>query len=820
MEAMAQPKANNWNIFTGITLVMFYFIALVVFMWLPFQVYTWAKKPFPGFVVEQTLLVGVYSGTNWGGRAKLEHLQQVISLNDRLVGSFSEYNQALKGLHTGQVINIAVIKPDIRDRLYQQITVMEFPRQDLLRFFWLPYGVGILYFFMGLWVFIKRGNTFSGQAFTFFSACTALASALLFDLVSTHTWVNLWSTAVAQLGGALILVGFLFPDPLPWVRKRLWLLAIPLLAALILTVWSAWVNYDTIHAWRYVTAWSVSYLYAGVGAIIFVSLLVLRLRLGLSAEAIQQVRITLWGTFFSFLPMVFWFLSPSIGFSIPWNPVIFLPSLIIFPLSIGLAIVRYRLWDFDIIINRTLVYSLLSLMLIGIFVSGIVLVDGLILGRVKERSPYSIALSSMVIAIVFNPLRNRIQRFIDRRFFRVRYDTARTIESFSLSARQMVDLDQLQEGLIKVLQQTVQPTYAKLCVCTQGDTNQSFYIDQQDPLHDMLLATRSPLDLEHLSLVSPALEALQTEKIKLTIPLINRGELIGVINLGKRRSGQPYTSDDQRLLQMLAAQMAPALRVAQLVRQYQAQVKIRQRIEQEMELAKQVQESVLRKPFPEIRGFTFAARNETARQVGGDFYDVIFMDEESFGLVVADVSDKGIPAALYMAMTRSLLVSLARRSKSPRVVMQDANNLLQKLSTSDMFVTVFYAVINQQTLSMYYTRAGHDLPMLLRQGQVYPITGQGMALGVFSNPEFSIEECELQLAPGDRLVLYTDGLTDVLSPDNTMFGSQRLKFLLGENSHLSTEDFCTAVFSHLTDFRGSTELFDDMTMLVIDICAG
>ena len=266
----------------------------------------------------------------------------------------------LRELQPGQIVNVGLIQPELKGRIYQRVEVMEFPLQDLARLFWLPYGIGFIYFLMGLWVFIKRGNSFSGQAFTYFCACTALASFLLFDLVSTHTWVNLWSTAVAQLGCALICVGFFFPEPLPLISKRLWILGFPLGASLILTIWSAWVNFDTVNAWNYISAWSASYLYAGVGTIIFVSLLVYRLRSGLSAEATQQVRITLWGTFFSFLPMVLWFLAPFAGTSIPWNPVIFLPLLVVFPFSIGLAIIRYRLWDFEIIIYRTLVYFVLS----------------------------------------------------------------------------------------------------------------------------------------------------------------------------------------------------------------------------------------------------------------------------------------------------------------------------------------------------------------------------------------------------------------------------------------------------------------------------
>jgi sigma-B regulation protein RsbU (phosphoserine phosphatase) len=221
--------------------------------------------------------------------------------------------------------------------------------------------------------------------------------------------------------------------------------------------------------------------------------------------------------------------------------------------------------------------------------------------------------------------------------------------------------------------------------------------------------------------------------------------------------------------------------------------------------------------FPLVPGYQFAARSHPARQVGGDFYDVILLDADRFGLVVGDVSDKGMPAALFMALTRSLLVAEARRERSPRAVLANVHRLLLELSEPSMFVTVFYGVVDGTARRLTYARAGHDRPLLARGGAVRPLGGEGAFLGFIESYELGLSEEELDLAPGDRLVAYTDGLIDALAPDGRPFGLARFVSTIQAHAHRPAADLPGAVFADLAAYQGAAEQYDDMTMLVVEV---
>jgi sigma-B regulation protein RsbU (phosphoserine phosphatase) len=203
--------------------------------------------------------------------------------------------------------------------------------------------------------------------------------------------------------------------------------------------------------------------------------------------------------------------------------------------------------------------------------------------------------------------------------------------------------------------------------------------------------------------------------------------------------------------------------------------------------------------------------------VGGDFYDVIDLGDGSVGVVIADVSDKGMAAALYMALARSLLLAEARRERSPSAVLHHVNRLLQELGAPGMFVSIFYGVLSGDGKRLRYSRAGHDRPFLLRDGATIELGGRGALLGVFDDDDLHLTEEEIGLALGDRLILYTDGLTDMVDETGEMYGADRLSALATSLSSLPLVSFCEAVFSQLLSYCECTEQFDDMTALVMDV---
>lgn len=288
-----------------------------------------------------------------------------------------------------------------------------------------------------------------------------------------------------------------------------------------------------------------------------------------------------------------------------------------------------------------------------------------------------------------------------------------------------------------------------------------------------------------------------------------------------------FAPGEVALLQTFANQAAAAIQRTGLLDQLQAKVDEleaaqkglvqKERLDRELELARQVQQSVLPRVYPFVPGFRFSALNEPARRVGGDFYDIIQLDENHVAVAVGDVSDKGLPAALYMALSRSLLLAEARRSTSPLDTLRSVNSLLLELGEQNMFVTMVYGVIDRNTRRFTFVRAGHDHPLLVRDGQTTELDGEGMPLGILDANEMHLTQDSVPLQPGDLLVLYSDGLVDILSPDGQPFGKEHLIELLLQKAHLQPADLCEQVFQSLLEYRGVSEQYDDMTLLVVQM---
>jgi serine phosphatase RsbU (regulator of sigma subunit) len=311
----------------------------------------------------------------------------------------------------------------------------------------------------------------------------------------------------------------------------------------------------------------------------------------------------------------------------------------------------------------------------------------------------------------------------------------------------------------------------------------------------------------------------------LRLPLISQGELVGLMIVHSLRK-KTFKPGEVALLETFANQSAMALQRAGLIEQLQrkieelqlAQIEIqkKERLDRELEVARQMQQSMLPKSFPEIPDYNFGVINRPARQVGGDFYDIISLDPDHFGIVIADVSDKGLPASLYMALTRSLIVAEAHRDLSPKQVLENVNSLLIELANADNFVSVFYGVIQISNNSFRYTRAGHEYPFLIRKGEITLLKGSGAVLGIIDTPDLRLSEEEIILQPDDRLILYTDGIADTINSENQVFGIDRLKAILLGMKISNPKQGIDLIMDSLSDFQGKAEQFDDVTIMIVD----
>ena len=347
-------------------------------------------------------------------------------------------------------------------------------------------------------------------------------------------------------------------------------------------------------------------------------------------------------------------------------------------------------------------------------------------------------------------------------------------------------------------------------------------IAPNDPIVAYLASASGVVEIDKLDLHSPALDAMKASQIKVVVPLVSQGELIGLLNLGPRLSQQEYSADDRKLLNDLATQTAPAVQVAQLVRQQQRQAQERERIEQELRVARLIQQTLLPKEVPDLEGYKLAAYYQPAREVGGEFYDFLKLDDEHLGLVVGDVTDKGVPAAIVMATTRTMLRASAQRLDSPGEVLKRVNDVIVRDIPPNMFITCLYAILNLESGVLRYANAGHDLPYRRRRrrsssseaGGAEELRATGMPLGLL--PGMSYEEKEIVLGRGDSVLFYSDGLVEAHDPERKMFGFPRLQGLVG--AHRSDGPaMVNFLLSELARFTGEEwEQEDDITLVTLD----
>ncbi|MDQ1748076.1 MAG: phosphoserine phosphatase RsbU/P [Frankiaceae bacterium] len=338
-------------------------------------------------------------------------------------------------------------------------------------------------------------------------------------------------------------------------------------------------------------------------------------------------------------------------------------------------------------------------------------------------------------------------------------------------------------------------------------------IAPNDPLLPVFQEASGPVDISALDLDSPALEQMREAGVMLVVPLVASGELIGLLNLGPRLSERGYSSDDRQLLGRLAGYAAPAMRVGQLVREQQSQARTRERIDQELKVAQLIQQQFLPKAVPDLPSWHVAAFYRPARTIGGDFYDFITLPDGRVMIVVGDVTDKGVPAALVMASTHALLRSNAVRLLAPGQLLATVNDLLCDDIPAHMFVTCLVLVLDPATGNVVFANAGHNLPYLRTSDGVIELRATGMPLGLM--PGMKYDENTAVLQPGECLLLHSDGLAEAHNSDREMFGFPRLADIVSQPR--SGEQLIDACMAELADFTAAdAEQEDDITLVTLE----
>jgi serine phosphatase RsbU (regulator of sigma subunit) len=296
-------------------------------------------------------------------------------------------------------------------------------------------------------------------------------------------------------------------------------------------------------------------------------------------------------------------------------------------------------------------------------------------------------------------------------------------------------------------------------------------------------------------------------KSLLCAPLVTRGQVLGALEI-VNKVPLGYFDDDLDLLTSFAAQAAIAIARARL---YQ------QELEKELAVARRIQLDMLPKHCPVVPGWQSAVFYQPARLVGGDFYDFFELPGEPgrWWMVIADVADKGVPAALFMALSRTMIRTSALAGRSPVAALLGANQLILDDSSGDLFLTVFYAELDTRNGRLTYANAGHHRPLWWQSAthEIHDLAALGIVLGALET--IDLEECTIAMMPGDAILFYTVGVTDAMDSAGQLFGAERLRHVVATHAAASAQQLLAAVVQAVHDFGGTAPQSDDLTVFVV-----
>jgi len=485
------------------------------------------------------------------------------------------------------------------------------------------------------------------------------------------------------------------------------------------------------------------------------------------------------------------------------------PVSIIIPLSFAAAILKYRLMNIDIIVRKTVVYAILSGAIILMY---LVLVGGLgtlLVNVAGVTNQSTVIASTLVVALMFVPLRNKLQTLVDRNLFRHKYDYPQALRSIAGETLAANDLGAFLTSAAEKVQQALQNRAVMIFVPRHDELVAAAKIGVADSLLGTMRMQRAPFvslldrpfDPARRPVPDDAAVVLKHIEAVLVVPVNTPGTPPnGFIALAAKLSGAPFDVEDIDFLRSVADQLDIGM---DRIRQ--------QREEADYEQARTIQQSLLPREMPRVAGVELSGTWQPARTMGGDYYDVLKLSESEIAVCIGDVAGKGMPAALLMSGLQAAVRASA--SGSPRDLCERVRRVVVSSLSGGRFVTFFYATIDTAAMRLRWCNAGHNAPILARaDGSVVRLAEGGPAFSRLFR-EDAYTEKEIAIAPGDRLVLFTDGVSEASGGDGEMFGETRLELLVAEKRALSATELQQSIAGAATAFSGG-ELDDDLTLVV------
>jgi phosphoserine phosphatase RsbU/P len=789
----------------------------------------------------------------------------ITSLNGAPYSGQAQWLRIIRSSHPGDDLDVGVRKPNGRSASIviplNDKTTSPHRTRDWVIYLLLICLPTLLSLLIGYWVAFARPHDPNAWLILL---VLSLPEALFFQpnwwAMPWLAFLGVWFMTLQFVGPlSLLWIGIFFPErwrldlKLPWVK---WFLLMPSLAALGVILWLQ--AGETFHpAWNYWGFRLKPWIDGIINPINLICVLLYwvaifgKLRSASTPDARRRMQVLCAGSVVGLGSVLIVFvLLPHLHvdlFRHDWLWITGVVLFLFFPFTLAYVVVVQRAMDVRILLRMGTKYALARATLTAVRVSLLAtLIASLIIAlrspSLTPRSAVEIAVLAGLLLLLRSQYTKNLSSWLDRKFFREAYNSEQLLAELSHRVRRYNESGPMLEMVLKSLAETLH--IDKIAVLLRGGKNlqlqQAIGITMdgfpengpiQLPMNSTtvrnLMRINTPVQLYRenpdgwLLLASGSeREMLDSMSTELLLPLPGRDQLMGLMTLGPKRSEEPYTPTDLRLLESVATQTGLALEIGNLARSLANEATQRERIHREIEVAREVQERLFPQEFPIIDGVSLAGHCRPQQGVGGDYYDSFLLDDGRMGLAIGDVSGKGISAALLMASLRASLRGMTLDAPSDlATMMEKVNRLVYEASATNRYATFFFATFDIQTRELIYVNAGHNAPFLVRRNRetfhVERLEAGGPVVGLLPFAKYEEQRCVLQ--PGDLLLAYTDGISEAMTEHEEEWGEDRMLAAAETLPDGNAQHVLEHLFTEADRFTGNAPQFDDMTLLVLKL---
>jgi phosphoserine phosphatase RsbU/P len=822
---------------------------------------------FPFFFVESGSN-GIVFATPKAAGFGIHNADHLIAVNGVKYTGTGVLGRAFTKAEAGNPLMVTIIPVDAPGSAPRTIslpvTKSNFESWDVVSDFVVGFLLPFVSLLLGFWVAFRRPR----DPLAWLLLALMLSFPHILQTFVVNGWPPGWreagvlyeSTLEAAFPIIIYLFGRFFPEPFPqasrydtiW-RTLQWLCALPFA---ILGGLGVIVNVGGLSDYRSVAG--LHHMLAPLSPVeqvlsfvligSFFAAMGVKLGLSQSPDAKRRLRFLYWGATAAFTPSIVVSLYARLQGKSPneifpaWLIAIVLVPLILFPLTLSYVIVVQKAMGVSVALRQGLQYTLAKggiriLQMIAILT--VIVAATTMAGNASHNRVQKIVVILVGVTAYFTIRRlgDGLRTWVDRRFFRENYNAEHLLTELSEQVRSIVEPRSLLETVAGRISETLhvpqvavllsgggfyQPAfamgYASLpTVAFPSKTGTAMVLKGQKGPAWVFLNDRDSWVYREQSIGDEERRKLATLQSELLLPLAVRDKLLGFISLGPKRSEEPYTGSDVRLLKSVAAQTGLALENANLLQTVADEVAKRERLNREVEIAREVQERLFPQKLPIISGLDYAGHCRPALGVGGDYYDFLALPKGHLGIAIGDVSGKGIAAALMMASLQASLRSEATRApENLAAAVANINRLVYEASASNRYATFFYGQYDPAQGTFDFVNAGHNPPMLFHRadgGTVTRLEPGGTVIGLIENVHY--QQGSVRISPGDLLVAFTDGISEAMNLEDEEWGEDRMLDSIRGCPAKTAQGVLEYVFAAATQFAGAAPQHDDMTLVVL-----